>query len=98
VFDNFFGSVDKKRHSKRPECLFVDLIMQYAELFLAEDCFFCGLGHAELYYLLGRNLDSLTGLGISAHARLALYEHELAQAREREGIFCFLLCKRCDVF
>ena len=66
-------------------------------LLLAEDGLFAGLRDAELYDFLCRDLDRFAGLGIPAHAGLAIHEHKLSEAGQREGIFCFLVSQRRHV-
>src|SRR5271157_2590720 len=46
--------------------------------------FFECLRQAEFHHRLGWNLDGLAGLGIAAHASLAIYLHRLAQPRNHK--------------
>ena len=66
-------------------------------LLLAEDALFAGLRDAKLHDPLGRDLDGFPGLGVPAHAGLAIHEHELTDAGQREGILRFLVCQRRNV-
>src|SRR5688500_673920 len=50
-----------------------------------------GLGDAELDDLLRRNLDLLPGRGVAADARLAVHQHQLADARNREAVLGLLV-------
>ena len=43
-----------------------------------------GLGHAELDHRLGLDLDGLAGLGVAAHARLAIRLDQAADAGDYE--------------
>jgi len=42
--------------------------LPWQKLFLGSDYVFYGLGYAELYHCLGRDLDGFAGLGIPSHA------------------------------
>src|SRR5437867_7480473 len=49
------------------------------------------LGDAELEYALRRDLDRLTGRRVAAQPGLAVHDHELADAWEREAVPGFLV-------
>src|SRR5438093_5101611 len=49
------------------------------------------LGDAELEYALRRDLDRLTGRRVAPEASLAVHDHELADAWEREAVTRFLV-------
>src|SRR5207249_2452126 len=49
------------------------------------------LGDAELEYALRRDLDRLTGRRVAAQTGLAVHDHELADAWEREAVPGFLV-------
>src|SRR5215831_13186014 len=57
-----------------------------------------GLRDAELEHGLGRNLDGLAGLRIAAHTRLALHDHELADAGEHEAVARLLRSEGGELF
>src|ERR1043166_4788958 len=57
----------------------------------AEDRVLRSLRDAELHHALGRNLDLLARRRIAADPRLAIHEHELAQAGNRERVFCLAI-------
>ena len=63
----------------------------------AEDRVLGGLGDAELHDALGGDLDRLAGGRVAAHARLAVHEHELAEARQREGVLRLLVGERREL-
>jgi len=69
-----------------------------SELLAAEDGVFRGFGDAELHDSLGRDRNGFAGLGVAAHAGGAVLQHELADARQREGVLRVLVGEGGDVF
>jgi len=57
----------------------------------AENCVLGCLGYPELDHSLSRNLDSCTGSRITTHARFPIYQNDLAQPRNREGVLGVLV-------
>ena len=67
-------------------------------LFSAQDRVLGGFGDAEFHNALGRDLDGLPGLGITAGAGGAVAQHEFADARQCESVFRVLVRKGGDMF
>jgi len=63
----------------------------------AEDRVLGGLGDAELDHALGLDLDLFAGLGVAADAGGAVFQDELANAREGEGVLGVLVSQRGNV-
>src|ERR1051326_2360349 len=57
----------------------------------AEDRVLRGFRDAELHDLLGRDLDRLARRRVAADARLAVHEHEFAEAGDGEALLRFLV-------
>jgi hypothetical protein len=60
----------------------------------AEDGVLRGFGDAELDDALGGNLDGFPGLRVATHARSAVLQNELADARQGESVFGVLVSER----
>jgi len=60
-------------------------------LLRAEDRVFGGFGHLELHDALGGNLDGFAGGRITALASGAVFQLQLAEAREGEGVLGILV-------
>ena len=54
------------------------------------------LGHAELCHALDRDLDGLARRRVASHSRLAIDQHQLAQAGQGEGVLGVLVGERSD--
>jgi len=61
-----------------------------------EHSVFAGLGDAELYYSLGRNLDGFAGGWIAYDAGGTVNEDELAETRQRKLILGVLVSQLSD--
>jgi len=107
-FSSSLSGKAEKRVTSRQVCLHDVLVIKKParirsgrgmvrdRLLCAEDRVFGGFGNPELDNLLCLDLDGFTGCGVSAHAGLALYQHELAEPRQRESVLCFLIGHFCD--
>src|SRR6476660_3839266 len=56
------------------------------------------LGDAELQHALRRDLDRLAGRRVAAEASLAVHDHELADAWEREAVAGFFVRQGRELF
>src|SRR5882724_5652705 len=59
------------------------------KLFLGSDYVFYGLGNAELYHGLGRDLNGFSGLRIASHTRFPVGFYQASQARNHEPAVLF---------
>ena len=63
----------------------------------AKDRILCGFGDAEFHDALGLDLDGFAGLGVASHAGGAVFQYELADAGQREGVLRVLIGERGEV-
>src|ERR1039458_7686570 len=71
-------------------------ILNRSQLLGAQDCVLGGLGDAEFHHALGGNVNLRASSRIAADARFPVYQHQFAQARNREAVLRVLVCERHD--